>query len=176
MGKKKRQKPSMTEWIDGQIVPIGYLLSPLHRIILDGYKFERKASSSFDYVGYNIGETERLYSPTPAERFTSRWLNNEAKFNRTLLENTMITIFQLGMEYSRRLDAQHGLPRKVLEDLLNQSVSQNAALRSELSEYDDKHEEKEIPMISDIEDLIIEDFIELDETKEVDAINTKEEN
>lgn len=172
--KNKPRRPYMSEWADGELVHYTYLIEPMYKILFEGYTVQRKAFNSFDYAGYNIGENERVYNPTPAERFAPRWLANEAKHKRSLIDNILLNTFQLGMEYSRRLDARKGLPYKVLQDVLHRKVHELNLLKKQLSEYDENFKEQAIPDESEIEDLLI-DEVDLDGDSDVENVDTKEE-
>jgi hypothetical protein len=160
MGKKRRRHISlMKEWPSDENcgVPADDIIFPLKKIVYEGYKFERKPVVQFTYTGYNIGKAERLYHPTPDERFSSRWLQNESKFKRTLLDNILFTAFQLGVEQGRRLDKNQRYSNALLEDIVKSRTNQIKDLRAQLAQYDETYADIEIPMDHDGTDLIIED-------------------
>lgn len=151
----------MKNWSDdeNQLVSYDDLLSPLKRIMHNGYRLERLPITHFMYSGYNIGSNEQLYFPTPEERFSSRWIENDAKFKRSLLDNVLITAFQLGMEQGRRLDRRNRISNKLLEDILKTRIKMVKNLKFKLSEYDNRYKENSpIPLESGDDDLIIENM------------------
>lgn len=95
-------------------LPAHDLLSPLKKIINDGYELTRQPCMNFLYAGYNIGEEDILCSPTPSERFSSRWLSNEKKFKRYLIDNVLMTAYQLGVEQGRRKERKGKIPYDLL--------------------------------------------------------------
>src|SRR5882762_1861518 len=97
---KKPKYNLMKQWAeDNSCPPPMELLPPLKKILTEGYEFKRKDLTYFNYLGYSIGQEDMLYSPTPVERFSPRWLNHEQKHNRYLIDNVLMTAFQLGVEY-----------------------------------------------------------------------------
>lgn len=175
MGKRNKKKHSlMHEWPDDKSCGVRYedLIMPLKRIVFEGYKLERLPLKQFRYTGYNIGPTDQLWAPTPEERFSSRWLDNEAKNKRTLLDNVIMTVFQLGIEQGRRLDYGNRYEHKVLRDIVESRTATINKLRAELSQYDPSYIERpEIPLEHDDEDLLIDQ----DSFDDVDVQASKEE-
>jgi len=174
MGKKKKHRAInlMKDWpSDGGTIHYESLIHPVKKVFFEGYKLERKAIKQFTYTGYNIGNSEHLYYPTPSERFSSKWLENEEKHNRTLLDNIFVTIFQLGMEYGRRSDRSNKLSNDLLHDILRARTATIKELREKLSVYDPAFAEPEpIPVETENLDLLIETA-----SDNVDAQNSKED-
>lgn len=171
MGKKKKHRASfMKEWSSDDCVGVQYdsLIFPLKKIIHEGYRLERLPTKQFVYTGYNIGKEERRYFPTPEERFAARWLDNEAKHKRTLIDNVLITVFQLGIEQGRRLDNPNRYSNILLEDILKARTKTIQQLRAQLY-----GEEVPVALEHDDEALIIDNDIE--SLDDVDAQSSKEE-
>lgn len=160
MGKKNRRRVSlMKDWPSSEScgVSLEDLIYPLKRIVYEGYELKRKPLLQFTYAGYNIGKADRLYHPTPDERFSSRWLENEAKFNRTLMDNILITAIQLGMEQSRRREYNQKYTNALLEDIVKAQTTKIKELKAKLAQYDVNYAEENIPMEHEGDELIIED-------------------
>lgn len=163
MGKrKKRRAILMREWPadETNALPYDDLIFPLKKIMHEGYKLERLPINQFVYTGYNIGKNEReVYFPTPEERFSSRWLENEKKWKRTLLDNILITAFQLGIEQGRRFERNQRYSSELLMDILNARTKTIKNLREKLGKYDETYKEDlSIPMEHEGEDLLIDKF------------------
>jgi hypothetical protein len=163
MGKKKKRHINlMRDWPTDETCGVRYedLIYPLKKIMHEGYRIERLPVSQFIYTGYNIGEEEyRYYSPTPQERFAHRWLDNEKKQDRTLLDNVLVTTFQLGMEQGRRLGRTQNYSNQLLEDMLKSKSNTIKKLKATLSQYDPAYaEDPPTPMESEDAELLIEDF------------------
>lgn len=162
MGKRNKTKHRvhlMREWPvdESTCIPQEELLFPLKKIMHEGYRLNRLPISQFTYTGYNIGRTERaVYFPTPEERFSARWLGNEEKFSRTLLDNVLATAFQLGIEQGRRLSYDRNYSSKLLESLVYARTQKIKDLKAELSNYDNRFVEDPIVSYSSDADLIIE--------------------
>jgi len=155
----KKKKSQMKEWSEekDELIHPEFLLSPLFEIAYQGYSFERKAITQFKYKGFNIGKEELISSPTPEERFSSRWLENEAKHDRTLIENIITTAFQLGMEQGRRHERKVQGNVDLIKDLLLARSRRIKDLRSKLSAFDPSFkEEKPISLYTSDPDVIIE--------------------
>lgn len=174
----------MREWpADGSPITAYNAISPLVNIMHEGYSLERKPVMHFLYHGLNIGKADRLYNPTPDERFTGRWLTNDMKFNRTLLDNVLITAFQLGIEQGRRLEYNNKLNIELLQSILYARNNTVKYLRAKLAEYDESFIDTPIPLEMDtncfegFEDEEIDNENKISCTVEDDAalINTKEE-
>jgi len=163
MGKKKKHNRClMREWPHegNRTVLCDELIEPLKKIVFEGYKLERLPLKQFTYTGYNIGKSDRLYYPTPDERFSSRWLENEQKFKRTLLDNVLMTVFQLGVEQGRRLDWYNRQTNELLSDIIKAKTKQIQELRQELSQYDESfQEEPPIPLELEDDELIIDQVV-----------------
>lgn len=160
MGKKNKRRASlMKDWPSDEScgVPCDDLLYPLKKIVYEGYELKRKPVMQFTYSGYNIGKVDRLYYPTPDERFSSRWLENDAKFNRTLLDNIFMTVFQLGIEQGRRIDYNQKYSNQLLEDIVKARTNTIKALRARLAKYEPSYAEDVIPMEHEDQDLLIEE-------------------
>jgi hypothetical protein len=160
MGKKNRRRVSlMKDWPSDESCGIPYedLLHPLKRIVYEGYELKRKPLMQFAYAGYNIGKADRLYHPTPDERFSNRWLENESKFNRTLMDNILMTALQLGMEQARRKEYTAKYTNALLEDIVKAQTNKIKELKAQLAQYDVNFAEDNIPMEHEGNDLIIED-------------------
>lgn len=161
MGKKNKRRASlMKEWPSDEScgVPCEDLLVPLKKIVFEGYEIKRRPVTQFTYTGYNIGKADRLYYPTPDERFSSRWLENETKFNRTLLDNILMTAFQLGIEQGRRIDRNQKYANSLLEDIVKARTKTVNKLREQLAQYDDTYANDNIPMEHEGTDLIIDEI------------------
>lgn len=186
MGKRNKKKyhhhALMKEWPDdSDLVSYSSLIEPIKKIYHEGYKVERKPIRTFIYKGYNIGKEDRFYFPTPEERFTARWLENEDKFDRTLMDNIFAVIFQLGMEQGRRTSRHDRYANDLLQDIIDARTKTIRCLRQRLSQYEPEFaDEKEIPLDrkNEEEDLIINDVFENEATEMVDNVetpNTKED-
>lgn len=161
MGRKHKNQSQMRDWPEDKekCLPVNDLLLPLRKIYFDGYSSERKQHNHFTYTGYNIGEEDYLSSPTPVERFTARWLSNEQKFERYLIDNIIHTAFQLGMEQGRRKERKGKIPYHIMERILEIRSERINALAERLSKYEEVYmmpvpletsEDLEIPQPSDI--------------------------
>jgi len=171
MGKKKKRHTSvMKDWPsdDCMGVQCDSLIFPLKKIIHEGYRLERLPTKQFTYTGYNIGKEERRFFPTPEERFAARWLDNETKHKRTLMDNVLMTVFQLGIEQGRRLDNPNRYNNVLLEDILKSRTKTIQELRRQIF-----GEEIPVTLITDDNALFIENDIE--ELDNVDARSSKEE-
>lgn len=165
-GKKKYKNTClMQEWPDDNTCGIDPedLIFPLKQILLEGYRLDRTAQNQFIYAGYNIGtEEHRVYHPTPAERFSSRWLNNETKFGRSLLDNILMTVFHLGIEQGRRFTQPELDINKMLTSIIELRTKRVHELETKLSEYGDADGiTKEIPFESNLPDLNIDDDVSI---------------
>lgn len=166
----------MKEWPDDETSTVSYeeLISPIKKLLLEGYRMERYQNKQFVYSGYNIGKSERLTSPTPDERFSSRWLENEEKFKRTLLDNVFATVFQLGIEQGRRFDKINRYNNSLLRDIVDARTRTITKLRAELGKYDPSYAvSNDIPAEKDDDSLLI-DNMELEELGSVDVQDAKE--
>jgi hypothetical protein len=176
MGKKKKRHVSLMKDWPSDSVGVGYdsLIFPLKKIIHEGYRLERLPTKQFTYTGFNIGKEDQIYYPTPEERFTTRWLENEAKFKRTLMDNVLITVFQLGVEQGRRIDSSNRCNNILLQDMLKSRTRTIKNLREQLSLYDDSYNEVPVPLENEDNRLLIEDAL-LEALDNVDAQISKEE-
>lgn len=148
------------------------IIFPLKKIMFEGYRLERLPLKQFSYTGYNIGRDDRLYCPTPEERFSSRWLENEQKFKRTLFDNIILTAFQLGVEQGRRLDQPNRYSHDLLVDILHARTRRIKELTKLLAVYDPGFSEEEnIKLETSNPELLIDS----DMSDDVDAQNSKED-
>jgi hypothetical protein len=179
MGKKKKNKHHslMRDWPTDNCVGIQYdnLIFPLKKIMHEGYRLERLPTKQFVYTGYNIGLEERMYFPTPEERFSTRWLENEAKFKRTLMDNILVTVFQLGIEQGRRGERPNRYSNVLLEDILQARTRKIKQLRAKLAEYDEAYRDDEtpVPLETDDDSLLI-DNMDVEVLDNVDIQSPKE--
>lgn len=173
--KNKRNICLMKNWPSDETlgVPFEDLIFPVKKIVLEGYRMERLPIKQFTYTGYNIGEPERLYYPSPVERFTTRWLTNDEKFKRTLLDNALQVAFQLGMEQGRRLDKYKRYNNDLLVDIIHARTRTIRRLQAQLSEYEETANFScEVPLESADDQLMIENMEAFDD---VDARDAKED-
>ena len=158
MGKGKKKRELMKEWDPDETVGAYYndLIDPIKRVFKDGYRVERYNTNQFRYTGYNIGEKDRLYHPSPAACFNPRWLENEAKHGRTLLDNIFKVIFLLGVEQGRRSEKNHTHTNELLTDILISRTKTIKELRLKLGEYDDAYlDDVPIPLENDDPELVM---------------------
>lgn len=173
MGKKNKKKKcgSMREWPSDDACGVfcDELLIPLKKVMHEGYKIERRPITQFTYNGYNIGKEDRILYPTPEERFSSRWLENETKFNRTLLDNILFTAFQLGMEQGRREERQGKLSYDILQGLILSRTNKIKELRRKLADYDDTYLDDVAGLATDSEnESLLIDSLNIEEPVNVD--------
>lgn len=178
MGKKKKRKVSlMKDWPSDDCVGVQYdsLIFPLKKLLHEGYRLERLPTKQFVYTGYNVGAQELIYYPTPEERFSTRWLENEAKFKRTLMDNVLATAFQLGVEQGRRTERPNSYSNVLLEDILKARTNTIKQLRAKLAIYDEAYRENEIPVPLECDDdsLLIENM-DVEALENVDIQSPKE--
>lgn len=161
MGKKKKHTTTlMKKWPKKeteQIAP-AVLLLPLKRILHEGYRLERRSSVvDFVYDGYNIGKDDLVYSPSPEERFSAKWLEMSTRFKHTLLDNVLFVAFQLGAEHGRRCSNKNKMPQEIMDNLLAARTNRIKLLKEKLSQYDKSYGKDEtVPLISNNQDLMIE--------------------
>lgn len=178
MGRKHKHNPScIKEWPSDETIGVlpSELITPFIRILKEGYRMDRSAANQFNYIGYNIGKEERLYFPSPAERFSRRWLENEAKYKRSLLENVLISVFHMGMEQGRRYSRYDTYNNQMLVDIIKARTKTIHKLQSKLSEYEEDTKPVETPLTSNNADLLIENFLFEEELDSVDPRDTKED-
>ena len=163
MGKKKRNKQRhsfLRDWGKSDIEVPTYeeLIQPIKKLFFEGYQLTRKMTTYFNYMGHNIGSEELQSYPSPEERFSARWLDNESKNNRTLLDNIFEVVFQLGTEYGRRLERKKNFSLPFMQRLLECRTKEIGFLRTELAKYDERYNiyDVEIPFDSDDDDLFID--------------------
>ena len=164
----------MRSWSDDaqKCVSVSELLLPLKRIITEGYALERRPCVNFTYLGYNIGEADMLTSPNPTERFSARWLKNEQKMGRYLIDNVLTTAYQLGVEQGRRAERHNKIPYHLLQIMYESRGEKLADLRARLREYGEDHEIiANIPLESDAFDLEIPQISNDDEPSEPQSGN-----
>lgn len=154
---KKTKKRNLKPWPDdNEVVEYDELVEPLRDILYEGYELNRTSKAGFRYVGYNIGAGDTLYNPTPEERFSERWLSNDKKFGRTLIDNIFETIFQLGIEYGRRLIAPLINDSELYVSIADKQSDYIRFLEERLAKYEPNQfgKSSKIPLVSDVEFLI----------------------
>lgn len=135
---KAEVKSHPKRWPSNQLDLVIYndLISPLKSIIYSGYKLIRNKKSSFEYNGYNIGDFDLQSNPSMSERFSEKFLEEEKKSNRTLLDNVLNAAFLLGMEQGRRVERKRqdnvSAMAKALEDYRNKNIE----LRKKIDELE----------------------------------------
>lgn len=168
MSKKKKRKICSIEreWSKNKscVPDVEDLLYPLRAIVYEGYSLQRLPITNFHYIGYNIGEADRWIHPTPKERFCTRWLENDTKFNRTLIDNVLTVSFQFGVEYGRRISYEENYDRLILHDIVISRTKEIARLRERLRFYEGTPNE-ELPLKTENTDLIIDDWL-IDDAEE----------
>lgn len=179
MGKKKNKKQHslMREWPSDDCTGVQYdsLIFPLKKLLHEGYRLERLPTKQFVYTGYNVGEQERIYYPTPEERFSTRWLENEAKFKRTLMDNVLATVFQLGVEQGRRGERPNRYSNLLLEDILKARTKAIKNLRARLAEFDEAYRDDETPVpLESEDDSLLIDSMDVEMLDNVDIQSPKE--
>lgn len=138
MSKKNKALGMLREFPQDDLYPItsDELLSPLKKILVEGYKWERLPKNDFIYIGFNLGKTEQFYYPTPKERFCHRWLNNESKFARSLIDNVLLVAYQFGMEQGRREIRPQLSDQYLMENIIWHQTDRIRSLEQRLGEYD----------------------------------------
>lgn len=137
--KKEKNAKKMRKWPTNKSATVSYeaLISPLKKILEDGYRLVRKDKSEFEYDGYNIGKQELRFFPPPNYRLSKKLLEHEKKANdRSLFDVVLHIVFLLGMEQGRRSSRPELPPINKLIEAMERYRRDNRRLRYKVDELD----------------------------------------
>lgn len=95
-------KPWPTD--EKEVIEFSEAVGPLLSAIKFAYKLKRQnVDKDIPYSGYDIGQSEQAYSPSPDELFTAEMLEWRLETGQDALDCIVMVIFQLGVEQGKRV-------------------------------------------------------------------------